>query len=120
MGGHLGGTNRLGDILTVRAYGWIIGIDADIEMVAGEELSHRFGDHSLIDLLGVQIDTLLQAPPCAGTIHGTGIEVCESKILGQRFGRRGFAYAGGAVNGNTNHSPTSLDSERTSVWLNTR
>ncbi len=120
MAGNLGGTDRLGDVLAIRAHAGIVGINADVEVVAGEELPHRFGDHTLIDLLGIQIDALLQTPPCACTVHGAGVEIRESEILGQGLGRGGFSHAGGAVDGDANHSPTSLDSERTSVWLSTR
>lgn len=89
-------------------------------MVAGEELAHRFGDDTLIHGFGVQIDVLLQTPPSAGTIHRARVKVGVSEILGQRLGRGRLAHAGGAVDGNANHRPTSLDSERTSVWDSTR
>ena len=120
MAGDFGGTNGLGDVLVVGEYAGVVRVHGDIEMVAGEELAHRFGDDTLIHGFGVQIDALLQAPPSAGTIHRARVKVGVSEILGQRLGRGRLAHAGGAVDGNTNHRPTSLDSERTSVWDSTR
>ena len=120
MAGDFGGTNGLGDVLVVGEYAGVVRVHGDIEMVAGEELAHRFGDDTLIHGFGVQIDALLQAPPSAGTIHRARVKVGVSEILGQRLGRGRLAHAGGAVDGNANHRPTSLDSERTSVWDSTR
>ena len=120
MAGDFGGTNGLGDVHAVGGHDGRIRIHGDIEMILGEELAHRFGDETLIHLLGIQVDALLEAPPSAGAIHGARVEVGESVVLGQRLRRRGFADAGGPVDGDADHRPTALDREWTSVWLSTR
>ena len=42
----------------------------------------------LAKFYGIKIDALMQAPPCACAIHGSGIKVCETEMSGQ-FLRRG-------------------------------
>ena len=115
MRGHFGGTNGVADILAIGEHFRIIRVDADVEMPFGEEFADRFGDQLLVHGFDIQIKTLIQAPPCARTVHGSSVEIRKTVIFGQNLGRRGFAHACRAINGYTNHSPTALERERTSV-----
>ncbi len=78
-------------------------------MTFGKELSHGFGDQLFIDRLRVKVNALVHAPPCAGTIHGTGIEVSETVIFGQRLGCGRLADTRRSINCYANHRPTALD-----------
>ncbi len=120
MGGHLGGTNGLADVLVIRIHARIIGIHADVEMAVGEEFADRLRDFTFVDGFRIQVDALMQTPPRACTVHGAGVEVGETVVFGQSLGSGRLADAGRPVNGYADHSPTSLERERTSVCESTR
>ena len=88
MGGHLGRSDVLTDVLTVGEHNRTVRVYRDIEMVIGEELPHRLGNLLLINLRGVKVNALMQAPPCACAIHGSSIKVCETEMSGQFLRRR--------------------------------
>lgn len=98
----------------------MVRIDADVEVVAGEEFGDCFGDLLLIHLIAVEVDALMQAPPGARAVHGAGIEVGEAEMAGQRLRSGGLSDARRAVDGDSYHSPTSFCRERTSTWDSTR
>ncbi len=83
---HFGGTDGIADVLTIREDLRIFRVDADIEMSFGEELTDRFGNQLLVHGLGIQIKTLVQAPPCARTVHGPRIKIRKTVIFGQNLG----------------------------------
>ena len=66
-------------------------VDADVEVVAGEEFGDCFGDLLLIHLIAVEVDALMQAPPGACAVHGAGIEVGEAEMAGQRLRSGGLS-----------------------------
>jgi hypothetical protein len=47
----------------------------------------------------VDVDSILQAMPGEGAIHGAGIDVNKAKRLGDEFGVRALAAGAGAVDG---------------------
>ena len=118
--GDLGGADGLTDVLAVGGDARMVRVDADVEVVAGEEFGDCFGDLLLIHLIAVEVDALMQAPPGACAVHGAGIEVGEAEMAGQRLRSGGLSDARRAVDGDSYHSPTSFCRERTSTWDSTR